>query len=94
MDAETVPAGADALAVLESAMASLAATDPAGLPDEEKARRLRVLERVDAIGAAVRGRVLEALDAQDGHLADGLGVEAGPGLGGDLRALCLFFRPG
>ena len=30
-----------------------------------------MLERVDAIEAAVRGRLLEAFDAQDGHLANG-----------------------
>ena len=52
-------------------MASLAGADPAELADEEKARRLRVLERVDAIAAAVRGRLLEAFDARDGHVADG-----------------------
>ena len=45
--------------------------DPVELPDEVKARRLRALERVDAIEAAVRGRLLEAFDAQDAHLADG-----------------------
>ena len=71
MDTGTVPAGADALEILESVMASLAATNPADLPDAEKARRLRVLERVDAIETAVRGRLLEAFDAQDGHIADG-----------------------
>jgi len=71
MDTGTVPAGADALAILESVMAASAGTDPAGLPDAEKARRLRTLERIDAIQAAVRGRLLEAFDAQDGHLADG-----------------------
>lgn len=71
MDAVAVPAGADALEILESVMGSLAGTDPADLPDEEKARRLRVLERVDAIEAAVRGGLLEAFDAQDGHIADG-----------------------
>ncbi|MGH3192460.1 MAG: DUF222 domain-containing protein [Streptosporangiaceae bacterium] len=71
MDAVTVPAGADALVILESVMRSLASADPAELPDAEVARRLRVLERVDAIEAAVRGGLLEALDATDGHLADG-----------------------
>ena len=30
-----------------------------------------MLERVDAIAAAVRGRLLEAFDARDGHVADG-----------------------
>jgi hypothetical protein len=71
MDAETAPPGADALALLESVMASLAGQDPAGLPDEEKARRLRVLERVDAIEAAVRGRLLQAFDAAGCPMADG-----------------------
>ena len=75
MDAAAAPAlgagGADALEILESLMASLASTDPAELADEELARRLRVLERVDAIEAAVRGRLLEAFDARDGHVADG-----------------------
>jgi hypothetical protein len=65
MDAAVVPSGADALGILESLMASLAAADPAELAAEEKARRMRVLERVDAIEAAVRGRLLEAFDAGD-----------------------------
>ena len=72
MNAVPVPAGSpDALDLLESLMGSLAGTDPAELAQEEKARRLRVLERVDAIGAAVRARLLEAFDAQDGPIADG-----------------------
>src|ERR1700733_3281386 len=75
MDAATAPApgagGADALEILESLMASLAGVDPAELADEEKARRLRVLERGDAIEAAVRGRLLEAFDARDCSVADG-----------------------
>jgi len=59
MSAVAVPAGqADELDLLQALMRSLAATDPAELTDEEKARRLRVLEQVDAIGAAVRGRLL------------------------------------
>jgi hypothetical protein len=66
------PAGSpDELDLLESVMWSLAGTDPAGLDQAEVARRLRVLERVDAIGAAVRGRYLEVFDAQGGHVADG-----------------------
>jgi uncharacterized protein DUF222 len=72
MSAVAVPAGqADELDRLQALMRSLAAADPAGLTDEEKARRLRVLEQVDAIGAAVRGRLLEVFDAQGGHVADG-----------------------
>jgi hypothetical protein len=66
------PAGqADELDLLQALMRSLAGTDPAGLDQAEVARRLRVLERVDAIGAAVRGRYLEVFDAQDGPVADG-----------------------
>jgi len=72
MDAVTVPAGSpDALDILESLMGSLAGTDPAALAKEEVARRLLVLERVDAIEAAVRGRLLAAFDARDGSVADG-----------------------
>src|SRR3984957_20743845 len=65
------PPGAGALAMLESALGFLAAEDPAGMPAEAVADRLRVLERADAVGAAVRGGLLHAFDAQDGYLADG-----------------------
>ena len=66
------PAGqADELDLLQALMRSLAVTDPAGLAGAEVARRLRVLEQVDAMGAAARGRLLEAFDARDGHIADG-----------------------
>src|ERR1700720_2465371 len=65
------PTGAEALAMLESALGFLAAEDPAGMPAEAVADRLRVLERADAVGAAVRGGLLHAFDAQDGYLADG-----------------------
>ncbi len=72
MDAATVPGGqADELDLLETLMGSLAGTDPAELADEEKARRLRVLERVDAIEAAVRARLLAAFDAGECSVADG-----------------------
>jgi hypothetical protein len=72
MDAVTVPAGSpDSLDILESVMGSLAGADPAELGEQEVARRLRVLERVDAIEAAVRGRLLEVFDAQDGSVSDG-----------------------
>jgi len=70
-----VPASAsagDALGAVESLLAGLAGEDDvAGLPGEVVAERLRALERIDAIAAAVRGRHLEVFDAQDGHLADG-----------------------
>ena len=59
---------------LQQAAAGFLAADPAGvagLPDEAIAETLRLLEQVDAVGAAVRGRYLAAFDAQDGHLADG-----------------------
>ena len=75
----TVPAtGAEALAMLESALGMqesalrfLAAEDTAAVPAQAAADRLRLLERNDAIQAAVRARLLAAFDAQDGHLADG-----------------------
>src|SRR5580692_9487388 len=75
----TVPAtAAEALGMLESALGMqesalgfLAAQDAASLPAGAAADQLRVLERTDAVQAAVRGRLLEVFDAQDGHLADG-----------------------
>jgi hypothetical protein len=69
-----VPASAsagDALALAESLLGSLAGQDAAGLPAEVAAEQLRTLERVDAIGAALRGRYLEVFDAQDGPISDG-----------------------
>jgi Domain of unknown function (DUF222) len=69
-----VPASAsaeDALALVEALLGSLAGEDAAELPAEVVAGRLRALERVDAIGAALRGRYLEVFDAQDAHMADG-----------------------
>jgi hypothetical protein len=69
---------AEALAMLESAaglqecaLGFLAAQDSAALPGPAVADQLRALERHDAVEAAVRGRLLVAFDAQDGHLADG-----------------------
>lgn len=68
----TVPAGeADELDLLQTLMGTLASTDPTELAQGEVARRLRVLEQVDAMGAAARGGLLEAFDAQDGSVADG-----------------------
>jgi Domain of unknown function (DUF222) len=79
MCARTDPAtAADALGMLESAagmqesaLRFLAAQDAAALPAQAAADRLRARERHDAIGAAVRARLLQVFDAQDGHLADG-----------------------
>jgi Domain of unknown function (DUF222) len=66
------PAGvAEALGMLESAAGYLAGTDAAQMPAESVAQCLRGLERVDAVTAAARGRLLAAFDAKDGHLADG-----------------------
>jgi hypothetical protein len=68
----TVPAtGAEALGMLAAALEFLAAEDPAGMPAQAVADRLRALERADAVEAAVRGRLLVVFDAQDAHLADG-----------------------
>jgi len=68
----TVPAGeADELDLLQTLMGSLASTDPTQLSEAEVARRLRIMEQVDAIGAAVRGGLLAAFSAQDGCVADG-----------------------
>ena len=67
-----VPGSAgQALEMLESVLRSLAGLDAAELPAEVLAGGLQVLERADAIGAAVRGRFLQAFDAQDGPVADG-----------------------
>ena len=79
MCARTDPAtAAEALGMLESAagmqesaLRFLAAQDAAALPAPAAADRLRALERHDAIEAAVRARLLQVFDAQDGHLADG-----------------------
>ena len=72
MSAIAVPSNADeALRMLESALGFLAAEDAAEMPGEAVAECLRALERADAVEAAARGRLLEAFDAQDAHLADG-----------------------
>jgi hypothetical protein len=75
----TVPVtAAEALGMLESAVGAqesalrfLAGQDAAGLPAGAAADGLRVLERHDAVEAAVRARLLAAFDAGDGYLADG-----------------------
>jgi Domain of unknown function (DUF222) len=59
------------LALQRAAAGFLAQADAAGLPTETLADGLRELECADAAGAAVRGRFLEAFDAQDGSVADG-----------------------
>src|SRR3984957_6849590 len=75
--AAQAPAMLDSAAALQqSALGFLAVQHPAAkappaLPAEVAADRLRALERHDAVEAAVRARLLQAFDAQDGHLADG-----------------------
>src|SRR5580693_9320606 len=60
-----------ALGMQQCVLGFLAAQDAAGLPAGAAAGQLRALERADAVGAALRGRLLAVFDAQDGHLADG-----------------------
>ncbi len=69
---------AEALGLLEAALGMqqrvlrfLAAQDAAGLPAPAVADQLRALERADAVGSALRGRLLEVFDTQDGYLAGG-----------------------
>ena len=65
------PSAREALRMLPVLLGVLARTDPAGQPSAALAETLHLLEQVDAVAAAVRGRYLEAFDSQDGHLADG-----------------------
>jgi Domain of unknown function (DUF222) len=79
MSTMMVPANMDdAMKMLDAALGMqqcvlefLAAQDTAGLPAGAAADQLRAMERTDAVGAALRGRLLVVFDAQDGHLADG-----------------------
>ena len=72
MCTETVPPGSgEALDMLESLLTVLARVDPAQFPDDVVARGPRVLEHAEAVQAAVRGRLLQAFDARNVHLADG-----------------------
>ena len=61
----------EALAMLEGALGFLADMDAAGMSAQALAEGLRALERADAVGAAARGGMLAAFDAQDGSVADG-----------------------
>ena len=69
--AEALDMLGSAAGMQERALRFLAAEDAAALPGQAVADRLRMMERNDAIEAAVRGRLLEVFDSQDGHLADG-----------------------
>ena len=69
--AEALDMLGSAAGMQERALRFLAAEDAAVLPGRAVADRLRMMERSDAIEAAVRGRLLAVFDAQDGHVADG-----------------------
>jgi hypothetical protein len=58
-------------ALVKSLLGELAGEDAASQPVAVTAEGLRVLERIDAVGAAVRGRLLAAFDAQQGSVCDG-----------------------
>ena len=60
-----------ALGMQQCVLRFLAGEDAAGLPAQAVADQLRALERTDAVGSALRGRLLVVFDTQDGHLADG-----------------------
>src|ERR1700677_3280465 len=61
----------EAFVLLESLMGFLADADPADLPVAVMAESLRALERVDAVEAVARARLLAVFSAQDGAVGDG-----------------------
>ncbi len=72
MSAVTVPSSAgEALAMMLAGASWLAAADVQQMPEAALAECLHGLTRADAIAAAAFGRLLEAFDARDGHLAYG-----------------------
>ena len=74
MCGEQEPANvADALAMLDRALAALAAADAGALPTAFQARALRALERAEARHTAARARILAAFSARDGYEDDGHG---------------------
>ncbi len=62
---------ADALEAMESLAGFVADLDAAELPTAALGEGLADMERIDAVLAAARSRLLAAFDAKDGHLADG-----------------------
>ena len=71
----------DVLAMLDRALAALAAADAASLPAVVQAQALQALERAEARHTAARAQFLAAFTAQDGY--EGMGRAAcGPGCGG------------
>ena len=67
-----VPASlGETLAMLRTSVGTLADLDVAELPAEALAQCAREMEQADAVATVAWARVLAALDAKDGHLADG-----------------------
>jgi hypothetical protein len=62
---------AQALAMLEAAWGFLADMDAASMPAQALAECLQVMEQIDAVEAAARGRLIAAFSTQDGSLVDG-----------------------
>ena len=60
-----------ALRVQQAALGFLADVDAADVPAGVVAECLSGMEQADAVGAAARGQLLAAFDAQDGSVADG-----------------------
>jgi hypothetical protein len=58
-------------ALVESLLGELAGDDVPSQPVAVTAEGLRALEQIDAVGAAVRARLLHAFDAQQGSVCDG-----------------------
>jgi hypothetical protein len=74
MCGEQEPANvADALAMLDRALAALAAADAGSLRTAVQAQALRALERAEARHTAARAQILAAFSAQDGYEDDGHG---------------------
>src|SRR6201986_2937128 len=69
-DVVSPSSAAEALEMLRSAMAYLAAADATAMAAEEQARCLRVMEQVTAVGTAARTSVLSAFTAGQGYSAD------------------------
>jgi Domain of unknown function (DUF222) len=64
---------ADALVMLDNALAALAAADAGSLPVVVQAQVLRALERAEARHTAARAQILAAFSVQDGYEDDGHG---------------------
>jgi hypothetical protein len=69
--APAITSETDALQMLKSALAYLAAADPTQVPAEVQAECLIVLEQADAMSTAARARYLAAYTAAQGYREDG-----------------------